>query len=439
MSLDSLYHQHVKTLAERVAPFIEESSFDSVVISSGIAKRFFQDDCDAPLRINPHFAHWCPIYGPHHLIILKAGETPMLLYYHPSDYWEEFAPLSGEGWEQSFDIESFSELKAMWKRASEFGNTAFIGEKKEADLHKSGFSVNPEEIVLPFNWGRKFKTDYEIACTRVAVDRAAAGHKKAEQLFHQGATEREIYWAYSQITEAVPKNVGYEPIIALNEKGSILHYRDTRENKVDNKVLLLDAGNRYRHYNSDITRTILADSVSDTFRTIHNRLDKAQQELCVEAKVGASYLSLNMRAVEEVGKILIDAGIIKGNSVEQAIEKKLVKHFFPHSLGHLLGVQVHDVGAELLDPMGKTTLPKSGYFPNLRFSGVLEEGYLLTVEPGIYFNPVLLEQARSNTNEFDWPLIDGLMQYGGVRIEDNVLITSGESENLSRPHIPQPL
>lgn len=439
MDLEALYDQHVSTLNNRMAPFIEESAYDAIIISAGVTKRYFQDDMDAPLRVNPHFAHWCPLYGPHHLMVLEAGKSPRMLYYHPSDYWEEFVPLTGQGWEKSFQIESYDNIDEIWKRAGEFGKVAFIGEKKELESQKASFALNPEDIVKPFHWGRKFKTEYEVACTRKAIEFTAVGHAKAAQLFHQGASEREIFWAYMESVQGTPENVGYEPIIAMNEKGAILHYRQWRQQKVTNKVLLLDAGCRYRHYNSDVTRTFLATDASDTFREIHTRLNDLQLDLCGLAVVDASYLDLNVRAVRKIAQILIDVGVVKLSSVDEAIDKKLVRSFFPHSLGHLLGIQVHDVGADLIDPHGKTPKPESDLYPNLRFSCALEEGYLLTVEPGIYFNPVLLDQIRSNTADLDWKLIDSLMGHGGIRIEDNVLITKDGSENLSRPMIPQPI
>ena len=115
------------------------------------------------------------------------------------------------------------------------------------------------------------------------------------------------------------------------------------------------------------------------------------------------------------------------------------RRFFPHGLGHFLGIQVHDVGGHLADPDGRRAPPPKAH-PMLRSTRTLEPGHVLTVEPGVYFIEMLLDGWRNGTESrrdaINWEAVDALAPYGGVRIEDNVLVTDTGPRNLTREHLP---
>jgi Xaa-Pro dipeptidase len=107
--------------------------------------------------------------------------------------------------------------------------------------------------------------------------------------------------------------------------------------------------------------------------------------------------------------------------------------FFPHGLGHLLGLQVHDVGGRLANRDGELAPPPAAW-PGLRNTRTLDAGAVVTIEPGLYFIPALLESARDGAaaSAINWSLIKELMPFGGIRIEDNVLATTDGADNLTR-------
>ena len=110
--------------------------------------------------------------------------------------------------------------------------------------------------------------------------------------------------------------------------------------------------------------------------------------------------------------------------------------FFPHGLGHFLGLQVHDVGGRQSAPAGGITPPPAEY-PSLRTTRTLEPGHVVTIEPGVYFIDLLLEPLRGTPAgaDIDWTLVERLRPLGGVRIEDDVLVTDDGHRNLTRPHV----
>jgi len=115
----------------------------------------------------------------------------------------------------------------------------------------------------------------------------------------------------------------------------------------------------------------------------------------------------------------------------------LTRPFYPHGLGHHLGIQVHDVAGKLAGPDGSIAPPPAAH-PTLRTTRTIETGHVITIEPGLYFIPMLLRPFRENEHKarFDWKLIDELAPNGGIRIEDDMLVTATGGRNLTRPHLP---
>ena len=120
---------------------------------------------------------------------------------------------------------------------------------------------------------------------------------------------------------------------------------------------------------------------------------------------------------QSLARILVDTGIVKCEP-EEAFNSNLTVPFCPHGLGHLLGIQVHDVGGQQLDIDGQTNPPRA--YASLRLTRPLAENMVITVEPGLYFIPILLEKKRAEGAPIDWRLVELLIPFGGIRIEDNV-------------------
>ena len=161
-------------------------------------------------------------------------------------------------------------------------------------------------------------------------------------------------------------------------------------------------------------------------------MEYVEQELVNLVKPGVAYPDLHSDAMTKIGKLLLDLSICFG-SLEALLQDEIPQLFMPHGVGHLLGVQVHDVGGHLKDMNGSIELPPA-HSPFLRNTRVMSENMVFTVEPGCYFIPNLLE-AQRNTKKgklINWKIIEQLYPYGGIRIEDNILVTKDGPENLTR-------
>jgi Xaa-Pro dipeptidase len=304
---------------------------------------------------------------------------------------------------------------------------AFLGEPDE-EL-KAG-DVNPQPLMDRLHWERSWKTDYEIECIREANVRGARGHKAAERAFRAGATEYEIHLEYLRASDQAEEELPYNNIIALNENAAVLHYFGHDRRKLTPYSFLIDAGASVNGYASDITRTYSRNG--DEFGALIAAMDKMQQELCDAVKPGANYPDIHMLAHRKVAAILAQFGFVKLDA-EAIFDKGISRAFFPHGVGHYLGLQVHDVAGFMADPNGKTIAKPEGH-PYLRLTRKVEPRMVFTIEPGLYFiEPLLADLQKSdNAKYIDWPKVDAFRKYGGVRIEDNVVVTAGGHENLTR-------
>ena len=144
---------------------------------------------------------------------------------------------------------------------------------------------------------------------------------------------------------------------------------------------------------------------------------------------------MHLDAHRGVAQILADLRLVRVPA-EEALAKGYTHPFFPHGIGHHLGIQVHDVAGRQADPSG-TPAPPPKEHPYLRNTRTIEPGHVFTIEPGIYFIPMLLRPFRSGPDAaaFDWSAIDALTALGGVRVEDNVLVTASGPRNLTREHL----
>jgi Xaa-Pro dipeptidase len=259
------------------------------------------------------------------------------------------------------------------------------------------------------------------------------GHIAARDAFTAGASEFEIHLEYLQTTGQNEAELPYGNIIALNENGAVLHYQfqsRERPGPGERHSFLIDAGATIHGYASDITRTWAA-SPGD-FQELIDRMDEAERALVEEVKPGLSYPDIHLSAHHRIAKILEEMDFVRMDA-ESMVESGVSAKFFPHGVGHYLGLQVHDVGGFSADRSGRQT-PKPEGHPFLRLTRTIEEGQVFTIEPGLYFIDSLLEELKRSPHAkaADWDRIDSFRKYGGVRIEDNIVVTANGHENLTR-------
>jgi len=278
---------------------------------------------------------------------------------------------------------------------------------------------------------RAAKTPYELACLREANRLGALGHVAAAAAFAAGASEFEIELAFLEACGLREQELPYNPIIALNASAAVLHYQ-VLEKKAppERHSLLIDAGAEFAGYASDITRTY-ARTAGD-FAALIARMDEMQQSLCAGVRAGVDWRDVQLRAHELTAEVLRDADLIRCSTPE-ALDSGVTRIFLPHGIGHLLGLEVHDVGGLMRSPEGGEIERPEGH-PYLRLTRVLQSGFVVTMEPGIYFIPQLLQAARSDgrSRHINWSRVDSLDHFGGIRIEDDLAVTPSGCENLTR-------
>ena len=194
--------------------------------------------------------------------------------------------------------------------------------------------------------------------------------------------------------------------------------------------LLIDAGAEFAGYASDITRTHSRRDAD--FAALIEHMDRMQQILCSSIRPGIDWRGVHLQAHRLLGDVLRDTGIITCGA-EDAIASATTSVFLPHGIGHLLGLEVHDVGGIMRSPEGGDILRPEGH-PYLRLTRTLEEGFVVTIEPGLYFIPQLLEAARADdrSTRINWSRVDSLRKFGGIRIEDDLAVTATGHEDLTR-------
>src|SRR5690606_29980745 len=241
-----------------------------------------------------------------------------------------------------------------------------------------------------------------------------------------------IHLAYCQAAGQDTDELPYSNIVALNEHGAVLHYTEfDRLPPKPVRSFLLDAGASHAGYASDITRTHAHDTAGE-FQALIEAVDAAQQRMCDQVRAGTDYRQLHLDAHLALAGILCDAGVVTVGP-EEAVATGVSSAFFPHGIGHGLGLQVHDVAGFAASDRGGAIARPDGH-PYLRLTRTLEPGFVVTIEPGIYFIDMLLDNLRAAGREasVDWARIEALRPFGGIRIEDNVVCTGDEPVNLTR-------
>ena len=429
----SPYAQHVTRQKEIHDQALAAAGLSGVAIHAGALRIRFQDDSPYPFAPNPNFLAWLPLdHHPDSWVVYASGETPRAIYVQPDDYWH-LPPADPEGeWVDEFEVtvvKSAEEAQAALPPNRR--DMAFIGEDETLGRELGFGQVNPPAVLLPIHYRRAYKTDYEVECLAEANRIAARAHRAAEQAFRAGASEFEIHMAYLRAAELNDPELPYSSIVALNEHGAVLHYQALdRAAPADARSFLIDAGARYRGYCSDITRTYARDA--GEFADLITAMDERQRQLADSCVPGKDFKALHLAAHRHVAELLSEFGLVKATA-DEAYETGLSRLFLPHGLGHLLGIQVHDVGGFQAGPDGGEIDKPEGH-PFLRLTRVLEPGMVTTIEPGLYIIPAILNPIRDEPQgrKINWDKVDALAPYGGVRIEDDVLVTEDQPRNLSR-------
>lgn len=433
--LEQLFDDHIRIQRRRTDEALAACGFESLAIYAGPLHMRFLDDQPYPFKANPHFKLWTPLPDAAECWIVYRPSRPLtLVFLQPIDYWYKPPQTPTDFWTRHFEIATVRDASEARPHLAGLPRCAFIGEWRE-EFSNWGFADrNPAALLNHLHYPRAIKTEYEIECMRRASARAANGHHAAEQAFRDGASEYEIHLAYLRASEHMDNDLPYPSIVALNRNAAVLHYQhlERRAPALEaRRSFLIDAGAEINGYPCDITRTY--SHADDEFGALIEGMHKLQQALCAQVKAGVDYATIHLDAHLRIAALLRDAQIIQMDAAD-AVACGLSSVFFPHGVGHLLGLQVHDVAGFAVSAEGAQKARPEGH-PYLRLTRTLEPGFVVTIEPGLYFIDALLDEARRgrHASSIRWDYVERLHPYGGIRIEDDVVCTAREPENLTRP------
>jgi Xaa-Pro aminopeptidase len=287
---------------------------------------------------------------------------------------------------------------------------------------------------------RSVKGEEEIAEIEEALEVTALMYRSAMRLTKPGMTEHAIAGAIQGDALIKNRNQAYTPIVTIH--GEVLHNHGYQNELQDGQMLLIDAGAESpRYYASDITRSMPVNGrFSAEQAEVYQTVLRTQMEAISLIKPGIPFRDVHLHACRIAVEGLRAMGLMKGDPAD-AVTAGAHALFLPHGLGHMLGLDVHDMedlGDVVGYPKGARRDPQFG-LNFLRLSRPLEPGYVVTVEPGIYLIPALIDRWQHERLHRDFINYEKLVSFrslGGIRIEDDVLVTPAGSRVLG-PGIPK--
>jgi Xaa-Pro aminopeptidase len=263
-------------------------------------------------------------------------------------------------------------------------------------------------------------------------------HTTAMRMAKAGVYEREIVGKIEGIAFSHGCQLAFPTILTID--GQTLHNHYHGNVLKEGRLLVNDSGAESEmHYASDITRTIpVGGKFTEKQKEIYEIVLNSNMTAIGSIKPGIKYREVHLEISKIVASGLKDLGLIKGN-IDDAVKEGVHAMFFPHGLGHLMGLDVHDMedlGEDYVGYDDKTKRSGQFGFAYLRFAKELQPGHVLTVEPGIYFIPALIDKWKGEkklTQFIDYEKVEKYKDFGGVRIEDNVLVTEDGSRVLGKP------
>lgn len=274
---------------------------------------------------------------------------------------------------------------------------------------------------------RRPKDDHELGLIRRA---AAAGFDRLRAVLRPGITERALQIELEAgFFRHGATRTGYGTIVGSGPNAAVLHGEPSAREVRAGEFVLVDAGAEIDRYTADVTRTCVAGTPDAFQRDLHHVVLDAQQRAIGRCVAGAEWKSIHQQTAVDLAAGLVSLGLLQGRA-ENLVEREAHALFFPHGLGHMVGLGVRDASGRL---SGRPPDPRPS-LRTLRMDLPLAPGYVVTVEPGLYFIPELLQAPERRERFHDcvnWTRVDQLMGIGGVRIEDDVRVTDGAPDVLT--------
>ena len=435
----------LKARRERVADAWRGQA-DPVLIAAGLPIPIDGTDQFHDFHAHPEFQYLAGVAEPGATLVWEADGgwrlfTPSLSI--EDRVWMSQPPSPQEQSERTgLDTDDFSAL-GDWLAARRGRSVALLGnrdiEQRAAEYGVQNWAAlevaldeqAAEQVGTALAERRRAKDSLELSHLRRAVDAAVAGHFRAWRTARAGLSERDVQIEMeAEFFRFGGQRTAYSSIVGSGPNSAILHGSPGDRVLRDGELVLIDAGPEIRGYASDVTRTFpVSAAFSPLQRELYELVLAAQREAIAAVRPGVEYKQLHLRAAATIAQGLVDAGILRG-APDDLVAQDAHALFFPHGLGHMLGLATHDCGGYL---EGRVPEDRFG-LASLRTDLPLEPGYVVTIEPGIYFIPALLTDAERRERyrgSVVWERVDQLLNFGGIRIEDDVLVTENGCEVLS--------
>jgi Xaa-Pro aminopeptidase len=356
-----------------------------------------------------------------------------VLAFDPGDGWVDFvAPVTRDErlWEGATDGDAGVDVSKL---------ASWLDDRKGRPVVSLGApaaDVDPDERLRArlrhgLNHVRRPKDELELSRMRTAERATRAGFAAIGSVIEAGRTEREVQIELeAEFFRAGADFLAFESIVAGGPNSAVLHFPPSARPIASGELVLVDAGAEYKGYASDVTRTY---AVSHRFtpeqEQLYSIVDAARMRAIECCVVGTEWRDIHRAAALVIAEGLAGYGLLRGEP-ESLVEQGAQSVFFPHGVGHMVGLGVRDAGEVL---PGRET--KGDQFPRLRMDLPLERGFAVTIEPGIYLVPALLHDAEFRerySDAIDWDRAEEMEGFGGIRIEDNVVATDDAPEVLTQ-------
>ncbi|KAI9894714.1 MAG: hypothetical protein M1814_002070 [Vezdaea aestivalis] len=432
-----------KAHAARVAEHLvnQSQARTGIIYLEGQKTHMIEDnDGEAPFRQRRYFFYLSGCQLPDCYLTYDIKRAHLTLFIPPIDpasvVWSGL-PISPEKALVDYDVDEVkytTDLNAtLAGQASPLTESTVFAIAGQVSPHTTFLnfkSTNTTLVKAAIEICRVVKDDYEIALTRRANQATAAAHNAVFKALKTATNEQELEGIFiSTCMKAGCGQQAYKSIVASGTNPATLHYQNNNEPLAGRLNLLLDAAPEERCYAADVTRTVpISGKWSKESRAIYDIVLEMQLECIGTLKAGVLWDNVHAQAHKIAIGGLIKLGILKGDPIE-IFESRTSVAFFPHGLGHYLGMDTHDTGGnpnyEDADTM----------FSYLRVRGTLPAGSIITVEPGIYFCRFIIKPYLNNEKHsrfIDKSILEKYWEVGGVRIEDDVLVTETGYENLTQ-------
>lgn len=396
------------------------------------AKTQYWSHCDqtVPLRQDRYFNYLSGAFDlPNCHVVYEPRAKKLTLYLPPVDeddiMWSGL-PLSPEQALKIYDVDDVKFSDTLEADIKQLVNVITIPDGAST----LDVATSPK-LLEALDETRMIKDEYELDLMRHAAKISDNSHLAVMSALPIEKNEGHIHaeFVYHCMRQG-SKNQAYDPICCSGTDCGTLHYERNDQPLEDKQLVLIDAGAEWQAYASDVTRTWPIDGewtseAREIYETVHKMHDAAMAMI----KPGVHWEDVHLKTHRVLIKRFLELGIFHNGCEEEIFETRISAAFYPHGLGHMIGMNTHDTGgkANYNDPN-----PMLRY---LRIRRKLQENMVVTVEPGCYFNKFLLDHhvsASMRSKYINQEVLDKYWPVGGVRIEDDVVITAKGPEDLTK-------